>query len=129
MPTRESTRRHGANWKGNFSGTSDAWADGNVVGEREAAIVTPPTVERTSRAGFSSRIVIALLTFYKRWISPLLPPACRFYPTCSEYAMQAVHRHGVFRGGRLAAWRLLRCNPFTRGGYDPVPEKEDLGRS
>ena len=66
--------------------------------------------------------VIALLRFYKSAVSPLLPAACRYTPTCSEYAMEAVDRHGVLRGGVLAARRLLSCNPFSRGGYDPVPE-------
>jgi putative membrane protein insertion efficiency factor len=66
--------------------------------------------------------VIALLRFYKSAVSPLLPAACRYTPTCSEYAMEAVERHGVLRGALLAARRLLSCNPFSRGGYDPVPE-------
>jgi putative membrane protein insertion efficiency factor len=63
---------------------------------------------------------IWLLQGYKRWISPLLPPACRFTPTCSEYAVEAVSRHGVLGGLGRTAWRLLRCNPLSRGGYDPV---------
>jgi putative membrane protein insertion efficiency factor len=58
---------------------------------------------------------------YKRWISPLLPRACRFVPTCSEYALEAVERHGAMRGTWLAAGRLLRCHPFARAGLDPVP--------
>jgi putative membrane protein insertion efficiency factor len=61
------------------------------------------------------------LRLYQRWISPLLPPACRYQPTCSEYAAAAVATHGVLRGGTLALWRLLRCHPFVKGGYDPVP--------
>jgi putative membrane protein insertion efficiency factor len=61
-----------------------------------------------------------ILRVYKRWISPLLPPACRFVPSCSEYAAEAIERHGVLRGGARAAWRLLRCNPLAHGGYDPV---------
>jgi len=65
-------------------------------------------------------IVISLLRFYKRFISPLLPAACRFEPSCSEYAREAVELHGVWRGGLLAAWRILRCNPFSKGGFDPV---------
>lgn len=67
------------------------------------------------------RLVLVLLRGYKRFISPLLPPACRFTPTCSVYAMQAVSRFGVLRGGYLATCRLLRCQPFCKGGYDPVP--------
>jgi len=61
------------------------------------------------------------LRFYKRWVSPMLPGACRFVPTCSEYAAEAVEYHGVLRGSALTLWRLLRCQPFARGGYDPVP--------
>jgi len=65
-----------------------------------------------------------ILKFYKRLVSPLLPPACRYVPTCSEYAAEAVARHGVVRGAMLASWRLLRCNPLSRGGFDPVPKKK-----
>jgi len=65
--------------------------------------------------------VLAALRFYKRSISPGLPPACRYTPTCSEYAMEAVERHGVLHGGFLALRRLISCNPFSHGGYDPVP--------
>lgn len=68
-------------------------------------------------------VVVGVLAFYKRWISPLLPAACRFEPTCSEYARDAVAIHGFWRGGALAVWRLLRCQPFSRGGFDPVPER------
>ncbi len=63
------------------------------------------------------------LRAYKRWISPVLPPSCRYVPTCSEYAMEAVETRGVVCGSALALWRVLRCNPFARGGYDPVPQK------
>jgi len=65
--------------------------------------------------------VVAVLRLYKRFVSPWLPPACRFYPSCSEYAAEAVERHGVSRGMVLAARRLLRCHPFHSGGFDPVP--------
>ena len=66
------------------------------------------------------RGTLSLLRAYKWAISPLFPPACRFVPTCSEYAMEAVERYGAVRGGLMAAARLLRCHPFTKGGYDPV---------
>jgi len=65
-----------------------------------------------------TRVVVALLEAYKRHVSPLLPPACRFTPTCSEYARLAVLRHGLARGGALALWRLARCQPFGLGGVD-----------
>ena len=71
------------------------------------------------------RAMLASLRFYKRRISPLLPPACKYTPTCSEYAMQAVERYGAVYGGYLAARRRLRCHPFAKGGYDPVPERVD----
>jgi len=66
-------------------------------------------------------VLAATFRAYKRLVSPLLPPACRFHPTCSEYAAQAVESHGVFRGSALAAGRLLRCHPWSAGGFDPVP--------
>ena len=68
-----------------------------------------------------SRIAVKLIGIYKRFLSPFLPPACKYVPTCSEYAADAIGRYGLLRGGWLAVRRLLRCNPFSRGGYDPVP--------
>ncbi len=68
---------------------------------------------------------IAPIRVYKYCISPLLPPACRFVPTCSEYAMEAIARHGVIKGGWYALCRILRCHPLARGGYDPVPPLPD----
>jgi putative membrane protein insertion efficiency factor len=68
------------------------------------------------------RAVLVVLRFYKGQISPALPPACRYTPTCSEYAIEAVERYGALRGSLLAARRVLSCNPFARGGYDPVPQ-------
>lgn len=68
-------------------------------------------------------ILLFLLRGYKRFISPLLGNACRFAPTCSEYAMQAIEIHGAAKGSVLAFWRICRCNPFGKAGYDPPPEK------
>jgi uncharacterized protein len=67
------------------------------------------------------RIMMGGITFYRRGISPLFPPSCRFTPTCSQYAYEAIDRFGPLKGSRLAAWRILRCNPLVPGGYDPVP--------
>ena len=68
----------------------------------------------------AARLVVLVLRGFKSFVSPLLPPSCRFTPTCSEYAIEAVQKRGVVRGLCLALWRLLRCHPFARGGYDPV---------
>lgn len=65
-------------------------------------------------------IVIWTIRVYKRFISPLFPPSCKFSPTCSQYAIEAIERYGMLKGCFLGAWRLLRCNPFSRGGFDPV---------
>jgi putative membrane protein insertion efficiency factor len=67
------------------------------------------------------RFLVGALGVYKRFVSPLLPPACRFWPTCAEYASQAIELHGVRRGSWLALKRIGRCHPFCHGGYDPVP--------
>ncbi len=71
------------------------------------------------------RIVIAMLRAYKWVLSPMLPAACRYVPTCSEYALEAVECHGALLGGLKAAWRVLRCHPLARGGYDPVVREPD----
>jgi uncharacterized protein len=68
----------------------------------------------------STRIALAPIRFYQRALSPALPRRCRYHPTCSAYAVQAIERYGILRGAVLAGWRLLRCNPFSHGGYDPV---------
>ena len=69
---------------------------------------------------FAQLVVLRLLRAYKWAISPMYPPACRYVPTCSEYAMEAVERYGALHGGMMALWRLLHCHPFAHGGYDPV---------
>ncbi len=67
------------------------------------------------------KVLLALLRFYRTQISPAFRPCCRFTPTCSQYAIEAIERYGAWKGFRLACWRVLRCNPFCKGGYDPVP--------
>ena len=67
------------------------------------------------------RLLLLLVQFYRTAISPLFPPSCRYYPTCSAYAMEAIERYGARRGGWMALRRILRCHPFHAGGYDPVP--------
>jgi putative membrane protein insertion efficiency factor len=69
-----------------------------------------------------SRIIILLITAYRTLISPILPQSCRFYPSCSLYAIQALKKHGFIKGVYLAVRRIIRCNPFHEGGYDPVPD-------
>ena len=69
-----------------------------------------------------TRVLLGLLAGYKRFLSPILPVACRFTPTCSEFAAEAIRRHGPLRGTRLAVGRLLRCRPFSAPGHDPVPD-------
>ncbi len=65
-------------------------------------------------------LFIYLIKAYQKIISPLFPPSCRFYPTCSEYSVQAFKKYGVIKGGAKSVWRILRCNPFNKGGYDPL---------
>jgi putative membrane protein insertion efficiency factor len=77
-------------------------------------------LERVPAPSIPAIPVLALLRFYKKRISPAFPPACRFQPTCSEYAHDAVAKYGVVKGGRLAIWRILRCNPWGGCGWDPV---------
>jgi len=81
-----------------------------------------------------TRILLAILAFYRRWLSPALHSlgpggGCRYLPTCSEYASVAIARHGPLWGAILAIWRVLRCHPFTRGGLDPVPDTLWIGKS
>jgi len=67
------------------------------------------------------KTLLGLIRFYKKYISPLLPDMCKYYPTCSMYTYEAIVKYGVIKGGALGVWRILRCNPFSKGGYDPVP--------
>ncbi|WP_167026114.1 membrane protein insertion efficiency factor YidD [Luteibacter sp. SG786] len=75
-----------------------------------------------------TRLLLFLLSLYKRWLSPMLGTRCRFHPSCSDYARVAIARFGPARGGMLAAWRILRCQPLCEGGLDPVPEHFVLRR-
>ena len=67
-----------------------------------------------------NKIFIGIIKFYRKNISPLTPPCCRFYPTCSEYGLQAFQKYHFFKALRLTVWRILRCNPWNKGGYDPL---------
>jgi len=73
------------------------------------------------------RVLTLPIRAYRRFVSPLLPHACRFYPSCSHYALEAIEKHGILRGGWLVAKRLLRCQPLCPGGFDPVPEPKTKG--
>ena len=69
------------------------------------------------------KILIYLIKFYQKYISPMKSTKCPYYPSCSCYGLEAVKKYGAIKGGTLAAWRIIRCNPFSKGGYDPVPDK------
>ena len=87
--------------------------------------MTSETINNTTPKPRSipARALALCIIAYRRWISPALPARCRFYPSCSAYALEAVSRHGAIRGTGLAIWRLLRCHPFHPGGFDPVPPR------
>jgi len=72
------------------------------------------------------RALLGSIAVYRRWVSPAIPRRCRYEPTCSSYAAEAIGRFGVARGTLLAVWRLLRCNPFSHGGFDPLPDRFTL---
>jgi len=96
------------------------WFSGERSGLNGSKAVSRCACHRTPKFQVMRVILISLLKFYKAVISPWLPPSCRFVPTCSEYAREAIERHGALRGSGMAVWRLLRCQPFSAGGYDPV---------
>ena len=73
-------------------------------------------------------VLIFLVKFYRKWISPMRRPCCRYIPTCSQYAEEALAVHGALWGSVLSIWRVLRCNPFGKGGFDPVPPKRQKSR-
>ncbi|MBQ2429075.1 MAG: membrane protein insertion efficiency factor YidD, partial [Ruminococcus sp.] len=70
------------------------------------------------------KLLLALIKFYRSAISPHTAPSCKYTPTCSQYGLEAIERFGALKGSALTIWRILRCNPFSKGGYDPVPEKK-----
>jgi len=108
-----------------FRGAGDFCAAGSGAG-RAAAKPSPLGERLPGRA--ATFLLLAAVRFYQAALAPLMPSACKFYPSCSHYAAEAIARHGAARGVRLAAQRLWRCRPFTRGGCDPVPDLEqDLG--
>ena len=71
------------------------------------------------------KVLLAIIRFYRAAISPYTKPSCKYIPTCSEYGLEAIERFGVLKGSALTIWRILRCNPFAKGGFDPVPEKKN----
>lgn len=97
-------------------------------------MATPHSSRSESTAGTTSKLsllaylMLALVHFYRYVISPLIGPRCRFYPTCSTYALEAIKVHGAVKGGWLALKRILRCNPLSEGGEDPVPPKCNCGK-
>jgi hypothetical protein len=94
----------------------DRWQNSPTISDEQEPAVSPsPTL--------AARLLIVPVLGYRRFISPLLPPACRFAPSCSEYALEALRTHGAVRGLWLAMRRLARCHPFNPGGYDPVPPR------
>jgi len=101
-------------------------------GRRDVLLTTSstprPTAANAKRIGFAVRVCLVLITMYQGMVRPLLLGSCKFCPTCSEYAATALRNHGLWRGGRLALGRILRCHPFSPGGVDPVP-KDPTGPS
>ena len=95
----------------------------------DTAVTSTAQHDPSPRPTAAARVLVLLLTGYRRFISPLLGPRCRFYPSCSAYALEAVQAHGALRGTWLAVRRLSRCHPFHAGGVDPVPPPRTPGRT
>jgi len=72
------------------------------------------------------RLFILIIKFYQKYLSPMKSTKCPYYPSCSNYGMEAIEKYGAFKGGLMAAWRICRCNPLSKGGYDPVPDKKNI---
>ena len=85
------------------------------------SVDSPPSLSRTFSMAVA-QLMLAMIRFYRRWFSPLLGPRCRFIPSCSAYGLEAIQRHGPWRGGWLTVRRVCRCHPFTPCGCDPVPD-------
>ena len=92
-------------------------------------VVHEPDAVPARRPGPVARVLLVPIHFYRRWISPVLPPTCRFEPSCSAYAVEALTTHGALRGTWLTVHRLARCAPWGRAGYDPVPPRRDAAPS
>ena len=92
--------------------------------QQSQSFTEPSASARSDTRGSAARIVLTFIRAYQVVLRPVLPPACRFAPSCSEYAHQALEAHGVWRGGVMAAQRIARCHPWHAGGYDPVPGTE-----
>ena len=93
---------------------------GPLAGAAKAVSSSVPE-GRSDEGACMKRVLLALVRFYRRAISPFRPPCCRYTPTCSQYALEAIEKYGALKGGWMAFRRILRCNPFHKGGYDPVP--------
>jgi putative membrane protein insertion efficiency factor len=99
----------------------------SVTDDTEVVPFATPDAEPARRPGPVARVLLAPIHFYRRWISPVLPPTCRFEPSCSAYAVEALTVHGALRGTWLTIYRLARCAPWGRAGYDPVPPRRRAG--